>query len=123
MRRISGLRDIRRVITAERSDKSSFVLSDGAPTRFVAHMAMLWATDPEESRVPVCESQDDPTAKLANLMGGFGSTRFSATWIEPRGTVEPGNAPEHNRAAAPDGADSQVGGEDILAMIANEDHG
>ncbi len=87
MSNIDLFKDIRRVVSAERPDGSSYVASDGPPTRIEGgRVASMWATDYASPRLPVRDMGDDPTGALETFIGGPGDTRLNAMWVMPEGT-------------------------------------
>lgn len=83
-----SLRDVRRVVTGERADGVSYVVSDGAVPHVDGSISFagFWATAPEIG-IPVRDASDEPKALMAEPSAGVGQTRFGAIWYPPRSRV------------------------------------
>jgi mannose-6-phosphate isomerase-like protein (cupin superfamily) len=90
MKIFKGLRDIRRIVTAERRGGDSYVAIDGPPPRIDGTLAFLWATDHGKSEVPVRGRDDDPTPAITQLFGEPGETRLCGVWAAARSRSDVG---------------------------------
>lgn len=83
-----SLRDVRRVVTGERSDGSSYVVSDGVVPHVEGPISFagFWATSPQRG-IPVRGAQDEPVALMAQPTARVGETRFGAIWYPPQSRV------------------------------------
>lgn len=88
MRAKHSLREVRRVVTGERADGSSYVVSDGAVPHVEGPISFagFWATGPERG-IPVRGAEDEPAAMMAQPTAGVAETRFGAIWYPPRSRV------------------------------------
>lgn len=110
MQVMKSLKDVRRVVTGERSDGASYVVSDGS----VPHVdgpisfAGFWATDPDVG-IPVHGPADEPLGMMAEPAPKVGQTRFGAIWYPPRSRVGEELIASAGANAAPRGRRSYPG--------------
>jgi len=110
MRIIRGLQDVRRVVTGERSDGGSYVVSDGS-VPFVdgaLSFAGFWATAPELG-IPVRGAGDEPLEMMAQAKPSVGETRFGAIWYPPYSQVGEEIIASAGANASPRGSRSYTG--------------
>jgi quercetin dioxygenase-like cupin family protein len=105
-----SLSDVRRVVTGERSDGASYVVSDGSVPHFEGPISVagFWATAPELG-IPVRSLQDEPAALMAEPAARLGQTRFGAIWYPPRSRVGEELIAAANADGAPRGTRSYPG--------------
>lgn len=88
MRTMQSLKDVRRVVTGERGDGASYVVSDGSAPIVEGELsfAAFWATSPSV-KIPVREASDEPLEMMAESKPRVGETRFGAIWYPPHSRV------------------------------------
>jgi mannose-6-phosphate isomerase-like protein (cupin superfamily) len=89
MVKIARVGDVRRVVTAERADGSSYVAIDGPQVRIWGNIAALWATENGRSVLPLRGAADDMTPGLATMFGAPGETRVGVLLFPPEGDPPP----------------------------------
>lgn len=110
MQVMKSLKEVRRVVTGERSDGASYVVSDGSVPHVEGPISFagFWATDPDVG-IPVQGPADEPLGMMAEPAPKVGQTRFGAIWYPPRSRVGEDLIASAGANAAPRGRRSYPG--------------